>query len=350
MRKYLGFLLIALVFVTACSSDEKGSADKDPTSNSGEASGDSNYTGDSFEWKLGLNTPEDSVRGEAAKVFKEYVEDETGGAITVEIFAGETLGSEQEMLEQVESGALDMQLAGGGAMQNIIPEYAVLQVPFMVEDFDEAYAVLDGEIGDELRDIAYDKGFKVLIHTDLGMAQITNSKVAVHHPDDLKGLKIRSPEEPTSITTLEQLGASVTTMPFTEVYMGLQQGVIDGQFNPLDAIYENNMHEVQDYLTMTNQFYYFVNFLMNKDLYDSLDSDLQAIVDEGSKAAQIASREYTQKMDEEMIDILQDEFVEIVTEPDLEAFREKIDYASFYDFVGEDFLRKTQEFIEDYRQ
>src|SRR5690606_17523945 len=198
----------------------------------------------------------------------------------------------QEMLEQVASGALDMQLAGGSGMQNIIPEYAVLALPFMVENYEEAYGVLDGEIGEELKEKAANAGYKVIAHTDLGFAQITNSKQPVKTPDDLKGLKIRSPQEPTSIETFKQLGSSVTTMAFTEVYMGLQQNVIDGQFNPLDAIYENNFHEVQKYLTLTNHFYYHVNFIMNLNLFESLDPELQQIVLEAGEAAQEASRQY----------------------------------------------------------
>lgn len=337
------FMLVLIVaIISACSND---SNEKENNSE-----GNNGYSGESTKLKLGFNTPEDSVRGEAAKKFKEIVEEKTDGKVSVELFAGETLGTEQEMIEQVQSGALEMQLVGGGAMQNIIPEYAVLQLPFMVESFEEAYAVLDGEIGDELKGIAYDKGFKVLAHTDLGMTQITNSKNSIKHPDDLKGLKIRSPEEPTSIITFEQLGASVTTMPFTEVYMGLQQKVIDGQFNPLDAIYENNMHEVQDYLTITNHFYLFVNLVMNKDIYDGLDDELKKIVGVAAEEAQEVSREYTQKMHNEMLDTLDNEFVEIVTDPDLETFRELIDYDGFNDIISEEFINKTRDFIEENRK
>lgn len=348
MRKFIKllFLITIIAVISACSGNEDD-ASSDTTSDDESNSG---YSGESHEWQIGFNTPEDSTRGEAAKAFKEVVEEETDGAVTVELFAGETLGSEQEMLEQVESGALDMQMIGGGALQNIVPEYSVLALPFMVDNFEEAYAVLDGEIGDELKEIANEKGFKVLTHSDLGFAQITNSQNPVHSPEDLEGLKIRSPEEPTGIKTFEQLGATVSTMPFTEVYMGLQQEVIDGQFNPLDAIYENNMHEVQDYLTLTNHFYLHVNVTMNRDLYESLDSDLQAIVDEAAEAAQEASRKYTQEKDDEMLGILEDDFDEIVTEPDIEAFRSKINYEEFYDFVGEDIIKKTQAFIEEYRE
>ncbi len=340
MKKVLSGFFLCMIVLFACSGKEETNVD----------SGDnaSSYQGPTYEWKLGFNTPEISTRGAAAKAFKEVVEEKTGGKVTVEIFPGEILGSEQEMLEQVYSGALDLQLAGGSGMQNIVPEYSVLALPFMVENFEEAYAVLDGEIGDELRLKAEEKGYKVLTHTDLGFTQITNSVRPIKSAADIEGLKIRSPQEPTSIETFTQLGATVTTMPFTEVYMGLQQKVIDGQFNPLDAIYENNFHEVQDYLTLTNHFYYHVNFIMNKDLFDSLDPELQAIVMEAAQAAQDASREYTQQKDKEMLDVLS-EHMEVVSDPDLDSFREKIDYAAFYEFVGEEMINKTKTFIEQFR-
>lgn len=333
--------LLTAVVLTACGGEDQNDGGTDTDNSSG-------YNGKSYKWKLGYNTPENSTRGEAAKAFKEVIEEKTDGKVTVELFPGEILGSEQEMLEQVRSGALDMQLAGGGGMQTIVPEYAVLQLPFMVKNFEEAYAVLDGEIGDELKEKAEEKGYKVLTHADLGFAQITNSVRPIKEPADLKGLKIRSPQEVTSVETFTQLGASVTTMAFTEVYMGLQQKVIDGQFNPLDAIYESNFQEVQDYLTLTNHFYYHVNFIMNKGLYDGLDSELQQIVSEASEAAQKASRKYTQDKSDEMLDILKDN-MEVVEDPDLDAFSDEIDYSEFYDFIGKDFLEKTQKFIEEQR-
>ncbi|MFA1820813.1 DctP family TRAP transporter solute-binding subunit [Virgibacillus oceani] len=342
MKKFVKILLFALLsFVLAACGDESSETNGDE-----QGSGD---TGETYEWNIGFNTTEDSVRGVAAETFKEIVEEETGGRVSISIYAGETLGSEAEMLEQVNSGALAMQLAGGGGMQNYIPEYSVLALPFMVENFDEAYAVLDGEIGDELQGLAEEQGFKVLAHTDLGFAQITNNVGPINKPEDLAGVQIRSPEEPTSIEAFSQLGASVSTMAFTEVYMGLQQGVIDGQFNPLDAIYENNIHEVQDYLTLTNHFYYHVNFIMNDDLFNSLDSELQEVVLSAAEEAQQASREYTQQMDEEMLSTLEGEFEEIVTDPELGAFQNAIDYEAFHEFVGEDIIVQTQEFLDDYR-
>jgi tripartite ATP-independent transporter DctP family solute receptor len=307
--------------------------------------------GETYNWRLGFNTSEDSVRDIAAQRFKEVVEEESDGRITVEIFPAEALGSEQEMLDNVATGSLDMQMAGGPAMSNMIPEYGTLGLPFMVEDFDEAYAVLDGPVGDDWKALAEEQGYKVLSHHDLGFAQITNNVRPIESPDDLQGLAIRSPEEQVPVTTFETLGAQVSTMPFTEVYPALQQGVIDGQFNPLDAIYETNFHEVQDYLTMANIFYYHVNFIMNADLWESLDSETQDIVQRAADESQEVSRQTTQDNEQEMRETLQGEFEEIVEEPNAEAFQEAVEpaYQQVQDFIPPETIDETQQFIEEYR-
>ncbi|WP_153393998.1 TRAP transporter substrate-binding protein [Ornithinicoccus halotolerans] len=307
--------------------------------------------GEEYSWRLGFNTNEGSVRHIAAERFKEVVEEESDGQITVEIFPAEALGSEQEMLNGIKTGSLDLQMAGGGSMQNIVPEYATLALPFMVETFDEAYAVLDGPIGDEWKALAEEQGYKVLSHHDLGFAQVTNNVRPITTPEDFQGVTMRSPEEPTSVATFEALGASVSTMPFTEVYPALQQGVVDGQFNPLDAIYETKFHEVQDYLTLMNVFYYHVNFIMNPELWDSLSPELQEAVQTAADEAQKASRETTQANEEEMLTTLEGEFEEITTDPDLDAFRQAVEpaFAEFEQLIPPETIQKTRDFIEEYR-
>lgn len=333
-----------LMLATACggSGEEEGG---------GEAAGGNGACADSISWRLGFNTNEESVRAVAAERFKEVVEEESDGRITVELFPSEALGSEQEMLNGIKTGSLDLQMAGGGSMQNIVPQYATLALPFMVESFDEAYAVLDGPIGDEWKDLALEQGYKVLSHHDLGFAHVTNNVRPIETPEDLEGVVMRSPSEPTSVTTFETLGAEVSTLPFTEVYPALQQGVVDGQFNPLDAIYETKFHEVQDYLSLLGVFYYHVNFIMNPEEWDSLCPELQEVVQTAADEAQEVSRQTTQENDEKYLEILRPEFETVTEEPDMEAFREAVEPAfdQFREIVGADTIEKTRQFIEEYR-
>lgn len=305
-----------------------------------------------YYWRIGFNTVEGSVRDVAAKEFRRVVSEKTNGQVKIDIFPGEILGSEQEMIESVMVGALDIQLAGGGSMQNLIPEFAVSSFPFMVYDFDEAYALLDGAWGDKLKALAEEHNLKILSFCDLGFAQITNNKRPINVPDDLKGIKIRSPNEPISIETFKALGAAVSTLPFSEVYLALAQKVVDGQFNPLDAIWDSKFYEVQDYLAMINIFYYHVNFMMNKALWDSLPSDLQNIVQEAAYIARDTSREFSQAKDVEMLEKLGPHFKQI-TYPDPVLFRQKIEplyYDVFTNVVPKYAIDSVVEFLEEHRK
>lgn len=337
MKKILGTGLLAIVLATtaACGNGE-------------EASGGSEKT---YEWKIGWNSGEDeTARGEAAKAFRDYVEEESDGRISIEFFPNETYGTAQEMIEAVQVGALDMQIAGANMMANIVPEYATLSLPFLTEGSEEAYAVLDGEIGDDLKSLGEEHSFKVLNDVDLGFAQITNKVRPIETPEDLKGIKMRAPNDVSLIETFKAFGSSVSTMAYTEIYNGLSQGVIDGQFNPLLHIFDQNMDEVQDYLAITNHTYYYAYFIMNKGTFDELDPELQEIVMEGSEKARDASREFTQENDEKYLEEAESAFEEI-TYPELEPFQKAVEpvYTEMEDVMGEKIITDMQTFVEEYR-
>jgi tripartite ATP-independent transporter DctP family solute receptor len=305
-----------------------------------------------YKWKLGFNTVAGSIRDVAAKEFKRIVEGKSNGQISVDIFPGEALGTEQEMIEAVKVGALEMQLCGGTALQNLVKEVTPPTLPFMVKDYAEAHALLDGPYGDYVKQKAAAHNLQILSFLDLGFAQITNNKRPIRTPDDIAGIKLRSPNEPTSIATFKALGAAVSTMPFSEVYLALSQGVVDGQFNPLDAIHDTKFHEVQKYLAITNHFYYYIHFMMNKKTWDGLPADLKQVVQEGANAAKQTSREWFTRKDAEMLEKLRPSFKEI-TYPDVNAFRAKLApvYANeFTKLVPADAIKLAQETLEKYRK
>lgn len=277
------------------------------------------------KFQLGYNTVEDSVRGEMAKTFKEYLETQSGGKITVELFPAGTLGSEQEMTEMVKIGTLDFTLPGCSNMSNVDPSFSAVSLPFLVKDFDAAHKLQDGELGDALKELAQSYGYKILGWGDLGMAQITNNKKAINSVADMAGLKMRSPNEEASIKTFESLGCSVSTLAFSELYLGMSQGVVDGQFNPIDAIYQQKFYEVQDYLAMCNIFYYGINFVMSDSKFASLDADTQNLILEAAAKAQEASRTYAKEADQKYLDMIKEEggFKEITT-PDTSEFAEAV--------------------------
>ncbi|MBM7570350.1 TRAP transporter substrate-binding protein [Aquibacillus albus] len=340
--KWITFIAIAaiLTIVAGCSGNETSSKEN------GE-----DAAGETYEWKLGWNSGLDgTARGEAAKAFAEYVEDNSDGRISIEFFPNETYGTAQEMIEAVQIGALDMQIAGSNMMANIVPQYAALSLPFLTKGTDEAYAVLDGEIGDHLKELGEEEGFKVLGDVDLGFAQITNNVRPIHTPEDLAGVKMRSPNDKSLIETFKAFDSSVSTMAYTEIYNGLSQGVIDGQFNPLLHIFDQNMDEVQDYLAITNHTYYYAYFIMNNDLFNNLDEELQQVVLEGGQKATEAARQFGAENEEKYLEMAQDAFKEI-TEPELAPFQEAVQpvYETMADVMGEDIINDMQSFLEEYR-
>jgi tripartite ATP-independent transporter DctP family solute receptor len=339
--KWFTFIMLAslIAMLAGCSDSESSGSDE-------EASEEQTY-----ELKLGWNSGVDNTpKGEAAKAFKKHVEEQSNGRITVEFFPNETYATSPEMIEAVQVGALDMAIPGANELANIIPEYAALSLPFLTQGFDEAHAVLDGPVGDKLEALGDEQGFKVLDDVELGFAQITNNVRPINAPEDLKGVKMRSPNDVSLIETFKAFGSSVSTMAYTEIYNGLSQGVIDGQFNPLMNIFDQNMHEVQDYLAITNHTYYYCYFILNKELFDSFDPELQEIVMEGGEKAKEAARALIQENDEKFLEKAESEFEEI-TYPDLQPFQETVQpvYKKLEDVMGAEIINEMKTFLEEYR-
>jgi len=315
------------------------------------SSGDSDSNdGESYEWKVGFNTVEDSIRGEAAKTFKKTIEEESEGDISVELFPNEELGSDNEMVESVQVGALDFQLSSSGVLAEIMPEYLFTDLPFIFENDDEAHAVLDGPYGDTLKEISTDEGIKMLNTFSIGFSQITTNEKPVEKPEDLEGVSMRSPDEPIAIDTFETLKSQVTTLPLTELYLALEQGTVDGQFNPLTAINDSKFYEVQNYLAVADINFYHAPFIMNQDLFEGLDEETQQLVQDAADEATEVAREVAAETESEMLDDIEDEFEE-VTEPDKEEFQDMLEpvYDSYEEEIGKDVMEEATNTLEEYR-
>jgi tripartite ATP-independent transporter DctP family solute receptor len=292
------------------------------------------------------NTP----RGIATKAFIDYVEKESKGRIKIDTFPNETYGTEHEMIEAVQNGTLDMQIVGANMLANTVPQFAALSLPFLIQNIDEGHAVLDGPVGNRLKELGEGNGFKVIGDVALGYAQVTNNIRPINNPEDFTGVKMRSPNDITFIETFKAFGASVSAMGYTEIYTGLVQGVIDGQFNPLSNIFDLNLDAVQDYLAMTNHAFYVAFIIMNKDVFDYLDPGLQQIVLEAGNKGRDAARKYVGNKEEELREKAKTAFKEI-TYPEMKPFREAVQpvYAKMEEDMGAEIINNIQEFLKDYR-
>jgi len=239
---------------------------------------------------LRINTAiaQNSHYGVAIDTFAREVEKQTGGRYKVQTFYSAALGGERESVEGVQLGALDLTLTSTGPLPNFVPEVAILDIPFLFRDYAHARAVLDGPIGQELLAKFPPKGMVGLAWAENGFRHMTNSKHQVVEPGDLKGLKMRTMENPIHIEAYRQFGILPTPMAFSEVFTALQQGTVDGQENPLSVITSAKLDQVQKYLSLTGHVYSPAIFLMNKAQWDRLsDADKQAFLEaarEGVKA------------------------------------------------------------------
>jgi tripartite ATP-independent transporter DctP family solute receptor len=238
--------------------------------------------------KINIAVAQNSHYGVAIDTFAREVERRTNGRYKVQTFYSAALGAERESVEGVQLGTLDLTLTSTGPLPNFVPEVAILDIPFLFRDYAHARAVLDGPIGQELLAKFPPKGMVGLAWAENGFRHMTNSKRPVNFPEDLKGLKMRTMENPIHIEAYKQFGILPTPMAFTEVFTALQQGTVDGQENPLSVITAAKLDQVQKYLSLTGHVYSPAVFLMNKAQWDKLsDADRQAFLDaarEGVKA------------------------------------------------------------------
>ena len=238
--------------------------------------------------KINIALAQNSHYGVAVDTFAREVERRTQGRYKVQTFYSAALGAERESVEGVQLGTLDLTLTSTGPLPNFVPEVAILDIPFLFRDYAHARAVLDGPIGQDLLAKFPAKGMVGLAWAENGFRHMTNSKHPVTVPEDLKGLKMRTMENPIHIEAYKQFGIQPTPMAFTEVFTALQQGTVDGQENPLSVITAAKLDQVQKYLTLTGHVYSPAVFLMNKARWDSLSqADRQAFLEaarEGVKA------------------------------------------------------------------
>lgn len=175
--------------------------------------------------------------------FADLVKKKTNGQIEVKVFANGTLGQERETLEQVQNGVLEMTKASGSPLETFAPEYKIFNLPFVFQNKEHYYKVLDGQIGQSILEASRSRGFIGLTFYDAGSRSFY-AKKPINTPDDLKGLKIRVQQSPTTIKMIQALGASPTPMAWGEVYPALQSGVVDGAENNVTALTTGRHGEV----------------------------------------------------------------------------------------------------------
>jgi tripartite ATP-independent transporter DctP family solute receptor len=285
--------------------------------------------------------PPEDARQKAALKFKEMVEAETNGEITVEVYYGGQLGGDRDAIEGVKLGTIQKTVAGAVIFANFEPIMGITALPFLFKNFEEAWAFNDSALNEEVSKLLLKQGMRVLGYWENGFRCLTNSVRPINSPQDVKGLKIRTPENPIILATMEALGASPSPLPWPEVYMALQQKVFDGQENPIPVIYVNKLYEVQKYLSITNHIYEPMPVVISENFWKGLTAEQQTIIQKAATAARDFNRQLIKQQTEDMLGQLKEKGMEILS-PDLQPFGEAAAK------VREKFVEKFgQQLIED---
>jgi len=270
--------------------------------------------------RISISIAQNSHQGIAIDTFAKEVERRTGGRYKVQAFYSGALGGERESIEAVQLGTQELTFTSTGPVPNFVPDAKILDIPFLFRDKPHARAVLDGPIGQEMLTKFESKGFVALAWGENGIRHMTNSKRDVKVPEDLKGLKMRTMENPVHIAAYKGLGIVPTPMAFPEVFTALQQGTVDGQENPLSVILFAKFSQVQKHLTLTAHVYSPALILMNKGVWDKLSADDKAIFMEAAKESVKANRARVAEDDAKGVAELRSQGMLIVESPDKAKF------------------------------
>jgi tripartite ATP-independent transporter DctP family solute receptor len=289
-------------------------------------------------------TPATSHYGAGTQAFCADLEKRTTGRFKCQIQAG--ANDERASIEAVQLGTLDATNTSTGPVSNFVPEVGIVDIPFLFRDYDHARRVLDGPIGQEILAKFPSKGIIALAWTENGFRHLTNSRRAVVKPDDVKGLKVRTMQNPVHIQAFQSIGVQPTPMAFSELFTSLQQGVVDGQENPIPVILSSKFSQVQKHLSLTGHVYSPSLLLMSPKLWNSLSEADKTNFREAAKAGSAAQRKKVNDDESAGIAQLRSEGMEVVTSVDGQAFRNAMTpvWSEFAKKYGADNIRRIQDF------
>lgn len=271
--------------------------------------------------KIGVSTGDQDPRNIAANRFANEVEQKTNGAIKAVVYPSGQLGGDADMIDALAMGSskIDIVISDASNFATHEPKMGISALPFLFEDFETAWAFMDSDIEAQAEELLLDDNMRVLAHYCNGFRCMTNSLHPIESPDDMKGLLIRTPENPVIMATVTALGANAQPLPFSELYAALRKGTYDGQENPIPVIYNNKLYEVQDYLSITNHIYSGMCFTIAESTWEKLSQEQQDIVRTAALNSADADRKSNRAQTESLIQELKKNNMKI-NEPDLEPF------------------------------
>ncbi|EJS87696.1 hypothetical protein AAUPMB_12956, partial [Pasteurella multocida subsp. multocida str. Anand1_buffalo] len=293
--------------------------------------------------RFGYEAPRSDTQHEAAKKFNELLKEKTKGEIKLSLFPDSTLGNAQTMISAVRGGTIDLEMSGSPNFSGLVPKLNVIDIPFIFQNREHAYAVLDGEIGQGLLKELEAQGLKGLAFWEVGFRSFTNSKHPVKTPDDIKGLKVRTNQNPMYIQAFSILGANPVPMPLSELYTALETRAVDAQEHPVGIVWSAKLYEVQKHLSLTNHGYTPLIVVMNKAKFDGLSPALQSAILEAAKEAGAYQRKLNLDNEKGIIEKMQKAGIQVIETVDTKPFKAAIESEvrkAFIEKNGDDLVKQ----------
>ncbi|WP_227002619.1 TRAP transporter substrate-binding protein [Salicibibacter kimchii] len=349
MKKFWlgGSMVATLLVASACgvSSEEVSDDQADGDANGEQEETNETDTNDSeYEIQFAHVVAPGTAKGQAADYFAEQLEERTDGRIAVDVYPDSQLGSDREIIEQMQSGTVEMNAPFTGVLPSFVPQYQVYDLPYLFEDREHAFEMSTGELGEALNEYLPDQDLRFLGFWDGGFKHFTNSDRPIETLEDMQGLSMRASQSPLLISQFEAWGASAESIDLNELYTSLEQGTVDGQENPLSNIVSQSYYEAQDYMTYSEHGYMGYPLLISETFYQELPEDLQETLHEVADEVNEWQWDVSEESEEEYAETLEEESIEIneLSDEEREEFREASEevYDEFRDTIedGEELL------------
>ncbi|MDH3223279.1 MAG: TRAP transporter substrate-binding protein [Gemmatimonadota bacterium] len=251
-----------------------------------------------------------SLFAQSAEAFAERVNARLGDQARVVVYGSSQLGSDDVLLQKLKLGTVDLALPST-ILSSQIEAFGLFEMPYLVQDR-EHMGRIEGEIvWPTLVPLAEAAGYRIIGVWENGFRHITNNVRPIRTPEDLKGIKLRTPRGIWRVRLFQRFGANPTPMPLSEVFIALQTGVMDGQENPLAQIYSSRLHEVQRYLSLTSHVYTPAFVTVSATHFARLPEAVQQILSEEARAVQAFVYETGEEMDRSLLAQIQESGVEV---------------------------------------
>jgi tripartite ATP-independent transporter DctP family solute receptor len=266
--------------------------------------------GGPLELKLAHAAPADAMIAIAATEFARVANERLQGRATVIVYGAGQLGGDRDALQKLKLGTLDFAVPST-VMSAEVPAFAFFDMPYVVDDREHMRRIEEKIFWPELAPLAEERGYRVLALWENGFRHITNSVRPIVRPEDLAGIKIRTPNSPWRVSLFRALGANPSPIAFSEVFMALQTGLMDGQENPLTNIQGASFDEVQTYLSLTGHVYSPAYLIVGTEHWMRLPADIRAILEEVAREMQTFVFETAREVDARILDELRSSGMQI---------------------------------------